>query len=390
MPTRREFARWAGMATLALPIRPQPAPVAPADLEVFQVKVNRRGNWVIVRMRTSAGITGLGDASHGGADEKTLVLLHRFFARLKGYSVWDVGRFRLDAFAEIEAAGRPAAVAFGALEQCLWDIQGKILGVPAHRLFGGALRTSIRNYANINRSAEPRSPAGFAQMARAAFDAGFDAVKLAPFDGMPRGDDAAIDQHARQAVDCIAAVREVAGPNRDVLVDVHSTLNLERSLKLAEVLEPLKLFWIEEATPRLEDLAEFNRRTQIPTAGGESIFGVKNFYRYIAAGAVDITMPDIKYCGGLLEMKKIAALSEGAGLMVSPHGPASPVGNAAAAQVCATLPNFLILEHSFGEAPWRAELTDPPEELRQGRTNLSNRPGFGISLNEKIARKYAA
>jgi galactonate dehydratase len=99
----------------------------------------------------------------------------------------------------------------------------------------------------------------------------------------------------------------------------------------------------------------------MPTAGGESIHGVAGFYPYITAEAVDIVMPDAKVCGGMLEMKKIAALAEGAGLIASPHGPASPIGNVAAAHVIATIPNFNILEISYGEVPCRAELIDPPE-----------------------------
>ena len=89
------------------------------------------------------------------------------------------------------------------------------------------------------------------------------------------------------------------------------------------------------------------------------------------------------------ELKKIAALAKAAGLLVSPHGPASPVGNVAAAHVSATLPNFHILEFSFGEVPWRAELIEPPEQLSGGNLLLTERPGFGIDLNEKTARKYA-
>ncbi len=389
MLTRNEFLKGAGLSPLAVSGWGQAPAIAVADVEVFRIKVNRLGNWVLVRLETTGGLSGLGDASHSGSDERTISLIQRYFQRLKGRSVFEVEWLRRELFPEVEVGGRSAAVAFGALEQCLWDIQGKTLGIPAYQLFGGRLGTAIRNYANINRSTERRDPEGFAGMARAAVEAGFDAIKMAPFDGMPRGDDTAIEQHVRRGIDCLTAVRDAIGPTRDLLVDVHSTVNLERAFRLAESLEPLNLFWLEEVTRKLEDLATFNRISKRPTAGGESVFGVKGFFRYITAGAVDITMPDIKYCGGLLEMKKIAVLSEAAGLRVSPHGPASPVGNAAAAQVCATLPNFLILEHSFGEVPWRSDLIDPPEVLENGRMNLSSRPGFGISLNEKTARKYA-
>ena len=128
-----------------------------------------------------------------------------------------------------------------------------------------------------------------------------------------------------------------------------------------------------------------NREAKMPTAGGETIYGVRGFYPYIAARAVGIVMPDVKYCGGVFELKKIAALAEGAGLSVAPHGPASPVGNVVAAHVCATLPNFHILEFSYGEAPWRAEVIDPPEDfLKGGYLALTDRPGYGIELNEKV------
>jgi galactonate dehydratase len=169
-------------------------------------------------------------------------------------------------------------------------------------------------------------------------------------------------------------------------------MDLKRGLDLARRMEPLNLFWIEEVTPAepIEDLAAINREATAPTAGGESIVGVKGFYAYIRGQAVDIVMPDPKYCGGLLELKKIAAMAEGAGLQVSPHGPASPVGNMAAAHVSATLPNFLILEYSYGEVPWRAELIDPPETIVDSTLTLAERPGFGITLNERTAKKYAA
>ena len=159
-----------------------------------------------------------------------------------------------------------------------------------------------------------------------------------------------------------------------------------------ERMEPLKLFWIEEVTPAtpVENLAAVRRGAKMPTAGGELILGVKGFYPYIRGQAVDIVMPDPKYCGGLLELKKIAAMAEGAGLLVSPHGPASPVGTAAAAQVSATVPNFPILEFSYGEVPWRAELIDPPEQIVDSALPLGVRPGFGFTLNERTAKRYAA
>jgi galactonate dehydratase len=99
-------------------------------------------------------------------------------------------------------------------------------------------------------------------------------------------------------------------------------------------------------------------------------------------------MPDVKYCGGLLEMRKIAALAEAMSLTIAPHGPASPIGNFAVSHVCAGMPNVQILEFSFGEAPWRAELVDPPELIERSPLALTDRPGCGIALNPRVVKKY--
>jgi galactonate dehydratase len=358
--------------------------------QTFVVHVNARGNWVLVRLATDAGITGLGEASHG-RDADTLRYVAGFAERLKGRGIFDIEWLRLAAAPEIAAGGASAACALSALEQCLWDIIGQALNVPVYQLFGGALRTAIRNYANINRSTDPRTPAGFAAMAERAVDDGFTAVKLAPWDDMP--DDlsnaAKVEEITQLGIDRAAAVRKVLGPGRDLLLDAHSKFDLTRGLALPKRMEALKLFWLEEVT-RVADLPAIHRAAPMPSAGGEVIYGARGFLPYINAGCVDIVMPDVKYCGGMLELKKIASLAEAGGLRVAPHGPASPVGNVAAAHVCAGLPNFLILEYSYGEVPWRAELIDPPEGIEKGFLQLGSRPGLGIRLNEKTAAKYRA
>lgn len=396
---RRSLLQGLAMVPLAMAaddiLQTQPAELqhTVAGLEVFRVKVNRRGNWTIVRLRTSGGLTGIGEASQSGKDEASQKYLQQFFELLKGRSIYDIEWLRTISAPVVAQNGAPASVAASALEQALWDIRGKAFSVPTYEFFGGRIQERIRNYANINRSTEDRTPDGFAQMAEKAVQAGFDAVKLAPFDEMPRGltDGAKIEEFAKSGIACAAAVREAIGANRDLLIDVHSHFDRERGIDLAERLAPLKLFWLEEVTPAkpVEDLAAIRHAAKMPTAGGESIYGVKGFYPYIRAEAVDVVMPDVKVCGGMLELKKIAAMAEGAGLLASPHGPASPVGNVAAAHVVASVPNFNILEFSYGEVPWRAELIDPPEQLTNGVLPLSSRPGFGITLNEKTAAKYA-
>lgn len=363
--------------------------VALESLEVFQVKVNHRGNWVIARVKASNGLTGLGDASHG-RDADVIRLMRSFFDRLRGAGIFDVETHRRSLWPEVSRHQRSGAVAFSAIEQALHDLQGQTLGVPCWALFGGKIHPRIRHYANINRCTVDRTPEGFAASAARAVAEGFDAIKMASFDGMPKGGAAEIAAHTEAGIQAIAAVRKVIGPDRDLLVDGHSHFDRARGLDLVKRLTPMNLFWLEEVCRLVEDLVAINEAAPMPTAGGESIFGVQGFFPYIKVGAVDITMPDVKYVGGMLELKKVAAMSEGAGLLCSPHGPASPVGNFAAAHVCAGMANFQILELGFGEVPWRGELVDPPEVYeRGGYLPVPDRPGLGIRLNERVAAEHA-
>jgi galactonate dehydratase len=396
---RRAALQGLGLAPFALTIAGtaqarSAARLTVGELEVFRLRVNKRGNWTIARLKTANGLTGLGDATQSSRDEETLLYLKQFAAVLKDRSIFDVEWFRKQVAPVIEQnPGSRANIAASALEQCLWDLQGKALSVPTYELLGGRIQDHLRVYANINRSTDPRTPEGFARMAERAIRDGFDAIKLAPFDDMPHHltDAAAIEKGKQFGLDCAQAVRQAIGPDRDVLIDAHSQFSLSDAVDLAKRFDPLQLYWLEEVTPATppQNLAALTRVAPMPIAGGESIQGVKGFYPYIKAEAVDIVMPDVKVCGGMLEMKKIAALAEGAGLMTSPHGPASPIGNVAAAHVMATVPNFEIFELSYGEVPWRAELIDPPEQIRDSAITLSDKPGLGITLNEKTIAKYA-
>lgn len=244
------------------------------DLEVFRLPVNRRGNWIILRLKSGDGLIGLGDASHGGHEEQTFAWLKTLADMLRGRSVLDTEWFRQAAAARIGKDRSPAAtVAASGLEQCLWDLAGRALGVPTYDLFGGRIRDRIRLYANINRSADPRTPAGFAAMARSAVEAGFGAIKLAPFDELPINlqDRSKVEGFVVEGLARAHAVRNVIGPKRDLLIDAHSRFTLAEGLDLLERVKPLDLFWLEEVTPAdpPADLAAINRAATINTAGGK-------------------------------------------------------------------------------------------------------------------------
>lgn len=361
------------------------------EIEQFLLRVNEKGHWLVVRVQTDAGLSGLGDASHsqGGLQDPAIGKIEEYAELLTGRSVYDLEWFRGQVRGDFPEFGRATSCAMSAIEQALLDIQAQAAGVPLHALFGGKLRDGVRNYANINRSTSERTPEGFARMAQAAVDANFDALKLAPYDGMPRqGSAAEIAAHTRLGTECLRAAREVLGPERDLLVDAHNHFDLERGLELVAALESLDLYWLEEPSRPFDVLAKILQASPMPIAGGESLFGIEQNLEYIREDTVNILMPDIKYCGGAWELKKIASMAEAAGLGVAPHGPASPIGNMAAAQVGVTMPNFEILEMSYGDAPWRAELTDPPEPLGAGGVlTAPDAPGLGYRLNMKTVER---
>jgi len=360
-------------------------------IEYFRLVVQQdRYGWVIVRVHTDAGLSGLGDASESGRGDPAVGKIEEYAEWWKGRSIFDIERFRQMAYSQRKGRGRDVACAFSGIEQALYDIQAQAFGVPMHDLFGGKLRDRVRNYANINRGSKSRTPAGFEPTARSAADAGFDAVKVATFDGMPK-DAAGIRARTDEGIASIKLMREIFGDDGDVLVEGHKNFDLERGLAVLPRMEPFNPFWFEEAIRSLEDMAKLREATQIPIAGGEGLFGIQQALEYLRIGAVDILMPDIKWCAGALELKKIAAMCEGAGVTIAPHGPMGPIGSMAAAQVCSTLPNFSILEYAHGDAPWRFELTDPPEPLEKGgMLRIPDTPGLGYKLNMKTVQRRKA
>ncbi len=365
-------------------------------LRIYTSTVGPRA-WVLYELTTRGGLTGLGD---GSANERVPVkaaqIARELFQTIRGRTPFEIERLRQTSMAVVAKAGardkRHTVATCSGIEQSMWDLQGKVLGLPCSELFGGRLRSTIRNYANINRATrgDDRTEVGFAENARRGVEAGFGAFKLAPFDHMARTepDPSRFREGVERGLGFVRAVRRAIGPNRDLLIDGHSRFNAAQAIEVGKMLEPLNLYWMEEMCRDPEDLARFNRAVNVQTAGGESLWSVNEFFPYIQSGTVDTLMPDVKFCGGMYELKKIAALAEGAGLKCSPHGPASPVGNMAAAHVCATLPNFDILEFAYGEIPWRSETVVPAEDVRNGHLTVPDVPGIGYEMNPKHWERY--
>lgn len=360
------------------------------EIEPVVVHVNHRGDWVFVLVHTDAGVTGIGEASHGHSDALVLAVLAQFQEQLVGQdprqieSIWH-GLRRLNA-------GRVAATALSALEQALWDILGQHLGVPVHVLLGGAVRDRLRLYANINRHVIDRSPDGFARAARQAVDEGFTAIKLAPFDELRAPDHIRTGPKAtwRSGVERVQAVRQAIGPEVELAVDCHGRMEASEAILVGQALADCNLFWYEEPVRHtaVDDLARVTQAVPMPTASAESVFALEGFRPFLERRVVDVIMPDVKHDGGLLETKQIAGAARMQQILVAPHNPAGPLSTAATAQVASTLSNFYILEYAWGEVDWRADLLDPPERIENGALVLSQKPGLGHRLNWEMVEAH--
>ena len=348
-------------------------------MEVLPLVVSERTTWRFVRLSTNVGVSGLGEASAGdpGVPE-----LEEFYGLL-GDSL-SIHAYRQAGLTRAASGGVRTASAFSAIEQALWDIRGKLLGAPVHELLGGRMRDTVPLYANVNRMTTNRVPEGFAASAALARDAGFRAVKAAPFDGFPPpgSPPRAIEAATSAGIDAMLAIREAVGVDVAVKVDCHSAFDFSRAVSAAERMRPANLDWFEEPLPEddLDGMRAVRDAIDQRTAGGERRFGLQGFLPLIATRAVDVLMPDVTLCGGVLEMLHIARAAEAHDMTVSPHNARGPVATAAALSVCAAAANAESLELQWGEVDWRGTVIDPPEQVEGGMLAVHDGPGFGIEL----------
>jgi galactonate dehydratase len=362
-----------------------------SGMELIVVRATMRTTWLFVRLSTNQGLTGLGEASLGRRTE--LPELTPFFELIRDESPFQIEQYRQRGWARASSGDRVQATAFSALEQAQWDLVGKALGAPVSDLFGGRLRDTLPVYANINRATANRMPGGFAANARAAAEEGFEAIKAAPFDGFPPLTRPATEVAAAAdlGVACVAAMREVVGPGVAIKIDAHSNFDVPLSIEVARRLEPQRLSWYEEPIPpqQVDDTKTIHDAIEQRMAGGEFLFGIAGFAPLCEQRAVDVVMPDVKHCGGLTEARRIAAVADLYGVAVSPHNPSGPVATAASVQLCAAMSNFDILEFQWGEVAWRGDLLEPPERFEEGQIRVSDATGFGVELNDAVAREHA-
>ena len=185
-------------------------------------------------------------------------------------------------------------------------------------------------------------------------------------------------------------MRDRVGDDIAIKIDAHSFFDTQMSIDVARELEAANLSWYEEpvAPTQTENTKTIREAISQVLAGGEFLFGMEGFRPLCERRAVDIIMPDVKHCGGMWEAIKISSLAETFNVLVSPHNPSGPISTAASVALCAALPNFDILEYQWGEQLWRATLIEPTETFSNGTIAVSDRAGYGITLNQRVLEEH--
>ncbi len=278
-------------------------------IEPVVVKVNHRGDWIFVHIHTDTGLIGLGEASHSSNDALVATAIGQLEPLLIGEDPTHIESLR-KRMSRIDG-GRIVHTALSAIEQALWDILGQQLGVPVYVLLGGAMRDRLRLYANINRHVRDRSPDGFALAAQEAVSEGYSAIKIAPFDELNDPNRVRTGPNAASltGIERVRAVRAAIGDRVELAIDCHSRMEVSEAIQVGKALESCNLFWYEEPVSYMhpDGLIEVKQAVQLPIASAESIYGIVGFRPFLERRAVDVLMPDVKHCGGILEMKEIAA-----------------------------------------------------------------------------------
>jgi galactonate dehydratase len=341
--------------------------------------------WLFVRIRTDAGLTGWGEAGIQMRARSVQAAISHFVGYLVGQDPlrieehWHVLR-RTGFYRD----GAILSSALAAVDEALWDIAGKFHGVPVHELLGGPVRDTVRAYAWVAGDDFCEFTADeIVAETQARIADGFSAFKLTP------GRSFAIDTPAAddEVVSRLTALREAVGRERDIALDVHGHWTKATARRVLPRLEPLDLLFVEEPLlpEHLHLLPELARTTSLPLATGERLYSRWDFRDVLASGLA-VAQPDVSQAGGISETRKIAAMAEVYDVTVAPHCPLGPIALAASLQIDFAVPNILIQEQSvsfFGDEFLDYLVDRSPFEIVDGSFRRPTAPGLGIEVDEQ-------
>ena len=348
-------------------------------------------DWVFVRVDTDEpGLFGWGESSLGWHTRAVVGAVGDLEPMLIGQDPRPVERlWQTMTRGPYFKGGAVVMSAISGIDQALWDIKAKALGVPLYELLGGPVRDRVRTYVNLGSElgGDARDPQAWADAAREARKAGFDAMKVYPAVPARPLEGAAF---LRETETLVAVVREAAGEDADVMVDLHGRTTPAMAIQVGRALAPYRPLWLEEPCQpgKADALAEVARAIPIPVAAGERLVERSAFAELLDKRACAIVQPNVCYCGGVSEFRRISALAETALVPVAPHNPNGPIGTMVSVHLALTLPNVPILEHVRGDVRWRDEIADHPLVTTDGYADPPTHPGIGVELVEEVAAAH--
>jgi galactonate dehydratase len=280
-----------------------------------------------------------------------------------------------------------------AIDIALWDIRGKVLGLPISELFGGPVREGIPIYCHPQNGSSVEDTA---QHAKAIVATGQKAMKIDPF--QPKHEEEAngylsgkLSAEAENlGVDRIAAIREAVGPDIEIMVDCHGRFDVPTAIRLGRALEPYNLFWFEEPVPveSIHALRQVRENISMPISVGERLHTRWEFIPILENELADFVMPDVTWTGGITEIKKIATMAEAYYIPISPHDASGPINVLAGAHAMASVPNHYRVETHKAKLNAYDVFIDHPLDIRGDKIYLSDRPGLGIELDKDYMRAH--
>ena len=382
------------MADAPIPDSGSPRPAAAAErdrirtIELFKVPPR----WLFLKITTDSGLVGWGEPVVEGRADTVRAAVLELSEYLIGRSPERIEDLWQTLYRGGFYRGGPILMsAIAGIDQALWDIRGKALGVPVHELLGGAVRDRVKVYGWIGGD----RPESAAAAAAERIAAGYHAVKM---NACPEMEWIDTPRAVEGVVDRMAAVRDAVGSDVGIGVDFHGRVHRGMAKVLLRELEPYRPMFVEEIVlPENNDaLAALQQYSSIPIATGERMFSRWDFKAVLAAGLVDIIQPDVSHAGGISEVRRIAAMAEAYDVALAPHCPLGPISFAAALQVDLCSINAFIQETSMGihyneGADLLDYLVDPEVfAVRDGYVERLERPGLGIDVDEARVREMAA
>ena len=355
-----------------------------SKITVYKVKPR----WIFVKLSTDEGIDGWGEMISGTKTETVVAGAYEVGERfLLGQNPFEIERLFQEMHRSFFRGGPIHGTIVSGLEMALWDIKGKALNVPIYELLGGVARDRIKVYSWIGGD----RPDDVAEQAQDRVDRGFTAVKMNATEELHY-----IDSYVKieEVVERVASIRERFGNKLDIGIDFHGRVHKPMAKVLAKALEPYHPMFLEEVVlPENEEhFKEVAQLVATPLATGERLYTRWQFKTLFQQGAIDVIQPDVALCGGIMEMRKIAAMAEAYDVAVAPHAPYGPVALAATLQVDSCTPNVFIQEQSLGIHYNKGfDLLDFVKnkevfQYKDGYVEIPSKPGLGLEMDEDRVR----